>query len=434
MARPPLPNAWNLYNLRSSPFFQGTLEDGDQSIRPLSLFVGRATELDAITAAITGAGDNPTRHAIAGSPGIGKTTLVQALKARLAALDYLSTATHVPVVGDDTIETLFGRMLADVFETLLVNRRMLANNDAMKEAQALVRVVRLSGGGFTLSAAGFGGGFSKNSAAAIPKNLMLDGPRILQNLLDIVRTSDARGIVLHLNNLENLTEREAETAADTLRSLRDVVFQNDLLHTIVVGTTDAINIAVNKHQQLRTVFTTKILAPMSTADVHLLLRERYLFLRQDTKQAAKPPVTDEAVESLYRYYRGDLRGLLKALDDGAGHLLGFTGASSASGGRGTSWAPLSIGDLAPALKQIYANGLASIGDSTRVEQLMQWGTKDPSAEHTQASLAKVLRKSQPAVSNTLAFLVKQGYVLALPREGANPIKYVLSGTGRLIFG
>jgi hypothetical protein len=37
-------------------------------------------------------------------------------------------------------------------------------------------------------------------------------------------------VILYLNNLENLSEAEADGAADILRSLRDIVFQCDFLH------------------------------------------------------------------------------------------------------------------------------------------------------------------------------------------------------------
>jgi hypothetical protein len=42
--------------------------------------------------------------------------------------------------------------------------------------------------------------------------------------------------------------------------------------------------------------------------------------------------------------------------------------------------------------------------------------------------------SQGTVSSALKFLIQQGYVIALPRSGGEPIQYVLSGTSRLIFG
>ncbi|MCT0212361.1 MULTISPECIES: hypothetical protein [unclassified Synechococcus] len=89
----------------------------------------------------------------------------------------------------------------------------------MSAAQQLVRTIRLRGGGFTVSAAGFGAGGTNTQAVSSPPGaLVLDGPR-----------------VLHLNSLENLSEADAARAADLLRSIRDQVLLLDGLHTIVVG-------------------------------------------------------------------------------------------------------------------------------------------------------------------------------------------------------
>ncbi|MCT0200786.1 hypothetical protein KQ313_14015 [Synechococcus sp. CS-1325] len=66
----------------------------------------------------------------------------------------------------------------------------------MAAAQQLVRTIRLRGGGFTVSAAGFGAGGTNTQAVSSPPGaLVLDGPR-----------------VLHLNNLENLSEVNAARA------------------------------------------------------------------------------------------------------------------------------------------------------------------------------------------------------------------------------
>ena len=82
-----LPNLWGLYNLRSSPFFQATLR-ADSQATPLSLFVCRQTERQLL---LTTIGSSPSsRQAVAGRPGIGKTTLVQTVKADAQAGGYWS--------------------------------------------------------------------------------------------------------------------------------------------------------------------------------------------------------------------------------------------------------------------------------------------------------------------------------------------------------
>lgn len=422
----PLPTPWNVYNLAHSPFFQQPLESGEQTSRPLSLFVGREAELKRLLGAIRGAGDNATIQAIAGAPGVGKTTLVKELKALALADGFLTTDSYVALLPNDTPADLFGRVLGALYDTILANRPQSGDNPAMADAKLLVRATRLTSGGLSLPIPGLGGfGASRGTSAVLPKDILIDGPRIMRDMARMIAGSDARGVLLHLNNLENLSEADAERAAEILRALRDVMLLHNGVHYLIVGTTDAVNAAVNTHAQVRSVVSTLLLDSLSIAEVHDLLRTRYDHLRLDRTKAAVAPVDDDAVATLYDFFRGDLRGLLKALEDGVGPLIGLEEAAAR---------PLTIDELRPVLRQRYAAELAALPEQKRVTQLSEWGTTNPDSAQTQKSLAALWRVSQGTVSPALAYLIRQGYVLALPRSGASPIRYVLSGVGRLIFG
>lgn len=432
----PLPTPWNLYNLVASPYFQETLEHVEASPRPLSLFVGRETELRRLRDTIHGAGGMSSRQAVAGVPGVGKTTLVQELKAAILADGYLTVDALVPILAKDTNDSVFGRVLGALYQTILVNRPRTVESKAMQDAQLLVRADRLAAGGASFSAAGFGGGVTRSTTVLAPKDIMIDGPRIMRDLMALVRQSDARGVLLHLNNLENLSDSEAANAAEVLRSLRDPMMLHDGLHFVLVGTTDAVNTVVNTHVQVRTVFSVLPLEPLEVADVHRMLAARYEHLRLDRHQPAVPPAADDAVQGLYELFRGDLRGLLKALDDGVGALIGLAGTDSRGSGSssGPHVRPLTLEELRPMLQRRYAAYLWSLPEQVRVEQLTRWGKKAPGSSQTQKSLMKLWSLTQGAVSNAISYLVRQGYVVALPRSGGEPIQYVLSGISRIIFG
>lgn len=426
MTQRPLPTSWNVYNLTRSPFFQQPLESGELTPRPLSLFVGRKKELEQLRGTIHGAGENATVQAVAGAPGVGKTTLVKELKALVLDDGYLTTDSYVAILPNDTPESLFGRVLSALYDTIIANRPQSGGNPAMADAKILVRATRLTSGGLTLPIPGVGGiGGSRGTGAVTPKDMLIDGPRVMRDLMRMIQASDGRGVLLHLNNLENLSESDAEGAAEVLRALRDVMLLHNGLHYLIAGTTDAVSIAVNTHAQVRSVVSTLVLAPLATAEVHRLLRTRYEHLRVDHKRPAIAPVDDTAVSTLYEFFRGDLRGLLKALEDGAGPLIGLEDAMVH---------PLTIDELRPVLRQRYATELASLPEQKRVSQLTQWGTSAPNSAQTQKSLGALWKLSQGPVSIALGYLVRQGYVVPLPRTRAEPIQYVLSGVGRLIFG
>lgn len=428
MALHPLPTPWNVFNLRSSPFWQESLGGGDNS-HPLSLFVGRTTELKELESVLYGAGASSSRQAIAGAPGVGKTTLVKEFKARAGAQGYFTIDDFAALMPDDTPEGLFSRVLNLVYETILSSRPMTAGNPRMEAAQQLVRSGQVkTGRGAGVSLLGLGMSITQSSALSTPKSVLTDGVRILGDLIHLVRGADARGVLVHLNNLETLSEAAAAASADILRALRDPLLMHPGLHIVIVGTTEAVQTVVGTHPQLRTVFSTQTVKALDIADVHHLLAERYDHDRLDVDAPVHPPVDDTFVAQLHDLYRGDLRGLLKALDDGIRPNIGRAVTSHGHGVR-----PLTASDIVPTLKQRYTVDLDALKEKTRVEQLSVWGQQAPAERLSQAELKKLWNVSQGAVSSALGFLTREGYVLVLPREISGPTQYALSGISRLIF-
>lgn len=419
-----LPNYWNLFNLQENPYFQTTL--GESGVRyPISLFVGREVELKGLLAGIGGAGSS--RQAVGGAPGVGKTTLVQLAKAAAVASGYWATQGVIPFYPDDTPERVMGRVLEGVYEAILTARPEAADQPAMQRAQQYVRAFRLVSGGGGVSVAGFGASASQSTAAVTPPaGLLLDGPRVIRELLTLT-SEHAKGIVLHLNNLENLSDRNVANAADILRSLRDPVLLQDGLHVLLVGTTEAVVGATTAHAQLRTVFSLITLEAMPASDLQILLDARYRHLVRNASRMATPPVAPSAVEEIYPLFRGDLRGLFKALEEGVNLLVGLVGS--------TPGASLQVDTLRPALQRRYADLLAQTLSPARQRQLTAWARElGPEATPKQKELRRLWKVSQPTVSQALNDLGHAGYAGPLPRCGADATAYALTGASRLIFG
>lgn len=410
-----LPNLWGLYNLRSSPFFQATLR-ADSQTTPLHLFVGRQRERQLLLTTI--GSSTSSRQAVAGRPGIGKTTLVQTVKADAQAEGYWSSNEIIPISAkgagaEGASEHLLGQLLSGVYDAVLANRPTAAGPE-VEAGQQLVRSIRLRGGGFTVSAFGFGAGGSQSESVATPPGaLLLEGPRVLRDLLRYAIGQGARGIVLHLNNLENLSEADASRAADLLRGIRDQALLHDGLHLIVVG--------------IPSVFSNPlVLEPLGLGDVEQLLANRYEALQLDQSRPWHSPVETAVVQRLYELFRGDLRGMLKALEDGITALLGLTSA-------GAEVAPVGLEDLLLTLLQRNQAELQEQLGDTAWERLLAWAQVDAAAVQTQAQLVELWQVRQPSVSQTLQQLIEAGAVEALPRRGREAIQYLMTGTARLAF-
>lgn len=437
MIAPTLPNPWNAYNLRSSPFWQDPLGDGDLT-HPLSLFVGRTADLTYLSNGLFSAGSGSSRRAIAGNPGVGKTTLIKQFKAQALTSGYLTTDGFVPVFADDTNERLFGRVLGAVYDILLANRPATVSHEAMQSAQVLVRAARekARGGGFSLL--GAGASLSQSTSTTVPKDMLLDGPRVLRDLMKLVQDSDAQGVLVHIDNLENLSDAAASNAGTIVRDLRDPLLMHNGLHVVMVGTPEAIQSAIMAHQQTRTTFSVRTLEPMPIADVHKLLESRYQYLERDTTKPVTPPIDRKAVEVLYDLFRGDLRGLLQALDDGVTPNIGLMPVRVGTRSKPTKnlkpiIPPLQLPDIMPALRAEYQSQLAALPEEHQARRLIMWGEQDANATHTQQSLGALWKVKQGTVSDALAYLVRHGYVAASPRQGRAAVQYVLTGRSRLVF-
>jgi DNA-binding transcriptional ArsR family regulator len=163
--------------------------------------------------------------------------------------------------------------------------------------------------------------------------------------------------------------------------------------------------------------------PVPTEDVHAMLRARYAHLRADADAAVIPPVTDDAVSQLYGLFRGDLRGLLSALEDGVRPNIGLSGGPDS----------FTFEQLRPTLQRRYADAIDVMRDEARIGRLLLWGKQGADTVHTQASLQTLWSLRQSAVSTTLAALRDDGYVIQLPRQTGEPTTYALSGVSRLAF-
>lgn len=407
--------------MKSSPYFQTALQK-DSNTKPLSLFVGRQRELRRLLATI---GSNlGSRQAVAGRPGLGKTTLVQVVKDRARAAGYWTADDFISITTESS-GVLLGQLVAGVYDAVVACNPNADDDPAVEEAQQLVCSVRLRSGTMNVSVAGFevGGGGSE-AVSTPPSALILDGPRVLRNLLNYALQKGAKGVLLHLNNLENLSETNTQDAADVLRDIRDSALMLDGLHVIVVGATDAVRTVVNRYPQIRSVFSNlMILKKLTLSNVYELLNNRYQALQIDANQPFRNPVEDSVVEKLYDIFRGDLRGMFKSLEDGMQTLLLDMTDNVAL--------PASLNDLLLVLRKQNREELKEELGPTNWRRILQWAVADSGSIQTRTTLSSIWDLDIEEVSETMKKLIDSGTVEALPKRPECESKYLLTGKVRL---
>jgi hypothetical protein len=219
---------------------------------------------------------------------------------------------------------------------------------------------------------------------------------------------DARGMLVHVNNLENLSDADAARAGAIFRDLRDPCLLADGYHWLLVGTGPALLAAIDSQPQLRSVFSlTLALEPLKPGELLRLLNRRYQALAADPAKPVRAPIMPRAVQTLYALFHGDLRGTLAALDEAAHGLLGYGKRPDA---------PLTLADIQPFLRHRYETDARTRLSRAQADALATLVRRLKAEPFTVKNAAALWRNDRSRASRTLAELQKAGYVLLLEQR------------------
>jgi hypothetical protein len=423
----PLRNHWNPFNLRSTPFFQDTLRSGSDARYPIALFVGREKEAQHLLAELGSAPDS--RQVVVGAPGFGKTTLVQYVKHEAAGAGIYSYPDPVSLKSLDSADELLLRILGYTYDTLYSSGgSRLRASEAMATAKQLVLAFRFARVGANLSVFGSGGGAQvervyQQSSFVSPFMVV---PKLLRELIVTARRHEKRfaGLLVHMNNVENLPKGESAQAGALIRDLRDV-FLMDGYHYVLVATQEAARDIIAGHAQVRSVFMLhEPLAPLSFAAFTRLLSSRYEHLKLDKSKPVRLPVEPTALRDLHQVFAGDLRGLLRSVNYAANQLLGYLGERGA--------APMTARLLRAVLQPYYSSEITAHLSESGAEHFRRLQELS-NATFSQADLAALWKVGQSAVSKILDEMRYFAYIREVSRE-RRKISFQLTGTARLALG
>ncbi len=421
---------WRVRNLRDNPFFQVALEPSDDARYPIHLFVGRTAEAERILATME---SSDSRSAIQGAPGVGKTSLVQYVKARAAEEGIASTEGWVTLGSGADLENVLLQILGEVYFALMgADAGEFQGHESMKAARQLLLAYEIEGGGVSFGIATVTGGVSRSrSTHAGPGAVLVHVPRLLRELAGLaLRSRRLRGVLVHLNNLENPAEANAQNAARVLRDLRDHCLLVPGLHYVVAGTEGAVRTVISGQPQLRGVFgVPEIVSPLEPHEVRDLLQRRFEYLRINRDEPVPPFVTDDSLTELYRLFKGDLRSTLQALEEAAKRLAPLAEHPTD---------PMDEQALRHVLKHVYQQMVRARLDETALRHVERLAGRVGSDPFTRADFAKAIERTDRQARVVLSELEANEIVQSVGQEAADgpgrPAEiFALTGMARLAF-
>lgn len=413
----PVQNMWEPFGLRSSPFFQEELKPTAGDEHPISLFVGREAEVRRVVRRVRS--DRTSRTIVEGEPGIGKTSFVNRVKAEAAGMGVATHEHPVRVTSESTRASFVGDVLRALGRIRLASGKRSRAGDAFWDRA----VRRLEGGdigGGGVTAAGFGASVSRSYAApAVAGDALYEE---LGEALTLLRKELSGGVLIHVNNLESVTESAARAAALLLLDLRDYLLIPGA-HWIFVGAAGVEDTIFRFYDQVGGIFpAAEVLDPLPAPMVEELLELRYRHLA--TGGPLVRPVAPADAARLYSLYGGDLRNFLRLLGDAADRGLGI-GEIRPMGG--DEIVRLAAADYARRLVRRLGEGdfehLAAIFDASR----------SSGGEFRVTDAAAALPISQAAVSQLVGRLLEQR-VIRRTRTAGRSVFYRPTGEALVAFG
>lgn len=340
---------------------------------------------------------------VEGDAGVGKTSFVNALKARLAAGGALTHEQPIRVFDDTT----FHALVTEVLRVLLEIRSTQRDAGVARFAKASVKAERLwdkvatiaegvTRRGGSLGVAGVSVGTSVSTVA--PQG---SGDRYYDEVAGALGDLSDGGrvpVLLHVNNLENLRDADLAKAATLIRNLRDYLLIPGG-HWLFVGKTGVTRDVFEAREEVGSIMTQPVvLAPLDAGGLRALLETRYRQLRRG--RAFTPPVPLEVAAALYARFHGDLRSFLQLLSRAAERALPGDGRT-----------PMDEGMILGAVEGLYRERLTQrLGEDLFGYLEATLRTVAPAVEFRAADLAKAAGVSRARATQVVDRLLERRVV------------------------
>ena len=310
-------NLWLQYGLRSSPYFINPLDPVKNSLFPISLFVGRKEKTRLVLDRI--ASSDNSRVVVEGASGVGKTTFIHNIKYLVGEKNsYLTFYDHIRITRDYTstqfaIDLIHNTLLA-LYRNNPERVKEFERDDTIQNAKRLIMETVENQWGLGATLLGVGGSVTRSKTRLLPLYQPQQFYSFLEEIATAIKSFDFEGIVIHINNIENLCLASPDIARRFFNDIRDLLMVPGFhfLFGARLGFTDEI---LGKEDRVRSIFQIPIsIKSLGITDTHNLTGKRYGHLR-DRKDHFIPPVEDEVIDRYHQMFRGDLRSMFSTISD-----------------------------------------------------------------------------------------------------------------------
>ena len=297
---------WELYGLRTNPFLTAPLLVRG-GLLPIDCFVGREKELNRLTKLFGTSGGS--RILVCGDVGVGKTSLVNYARNKAIQKGQFTPFKEIAVQGNWTPSDFVLNTLYAIHSTIKLQKNRVLDAPLAEKLRGLVELPDTTTAVSGISVAGIGMTVERAARGAHTYSAMalMD---FFQEVLANIRKKTGRDVILHYNNLENLSETALRSIFDDLRD----ALQTENTHFVFVGNYD-VHSTFQSMPRIASIMTDTpiILEQFTIGEIERVLEIRMRQLRISDKINYITPYRKEALAKLYEIYGGNIRNILNSI-------------------------------------------------------------------------------------------------------------------------
>src|SRR3989344_1257518 len=282
------------YGLKSNPYFiEALLVEGGTI--PIETLVGREKEKQELNRLISLGGGQ--RIMVVGEAGVGKTSLVNYIRAKAKKASYFSPNNEIGIMDNWKVNDV-------IINTLQAVYLELKNQDIkITDPKLLLALEDL----FELSRIVQDMDVDTEALMIINTQSLME---IFRKIVNELTNRGYRAIIIHYNNLDNIDDKEY--LIRLLNNLRDF-FNNTHSIFIFIGD-ETLPSVINVKSRLRQIFTTPIKVPiLDYEEVKNVIDIRLNELRLSEANTVIRPHSEDSLKLLYDLYQGNIRDILNSL-------------------------------------------------------------------------------------------------------------------------